>query len=131
MDYLFISAAEVTSICQTTRQYVTNFVHHQSIQTPSHPNTIIYCSQFIYILPDAKAIANIVIIIGIYSSIRVEVPGMFFQHRLFQGATGSPETARPRQVPPTQQSSRSPAKERASQPNSASDDFSNLPSRRG
>ena len=37
-------------------------------------------------------------------------------------ATRSPETARPRQVP-TQQPSRSPAKERASQPNSASDDF--------
>ena len=45
-------------------------------------------------------------------------------------ATRSPETARPRQVPPTQQSSRFPAKERASQPNSASDDFSKLPSRR-
>ena len=55
---------------------------------------------------------------------------MYFQHRLFQGATQSPETARPRQVPPTQQPSRSPAKERASQPNSASDDFSKLPSRR-
>ena len=38
-------------------------------------------------------------------------------------ATRSPETAQPRQVPPTQQPSRSPAKERASQPNSASDDF--------
>ena len=55
---------------------------------------------------------------------------MVFQHRLFQGATRSPETARPRQVPPTQQPSRSPAKERASQPNSASDDFSKLPCRR-
>ena len=55
---------------------------------------------------------------------------MFLQHRLFQGATRSPETARPCQVPPTQQPSRSPAKERASQPNSASDDFSKLPSRR-
>ena len=41
-----------------------------------------------------------------------------------------PETARPRQVPPTQQPPRSPAKERASQPNSSSDDFSKLPSRR-
>ena len=55
---------------------------------------------------------------------------MFFQHRLLPGATRSPETARPRQVPPIQQPSRSPAKERASLPNSASDDFSKLPSRR-
>ena len=55
---------------------------------------------------------------------------MFFQHRLLLGATRSPETARPRQVVPTQQPSRSPAKERASQPNSASDDSSKLPSRR-
>ena len=45
-------------------------------------------------------------------------------------ATRCPETARPRQVPPTQQPWRSPAKERASQPNSASDDFSKLRSRR-
>ena len=55
---------------------------------------------------------------------------MFFQHRLLPGATRSPETARPRQVPPTPQPCRSPAKERASQPNSASDDFSRLFSRR-
>ena len=46
------------------------------------------------------------------------------------GATRSPETARPRRVPPAQQPSRSPVKERASQPNSASGDFSKLPSRR-
>ena len=45
-------------------------------------------------------------------------------------ANRSPETARPRQVSTTLQPSRSPAKERASQPNSASDDFSKLPSRR-
>ena len=45
-------------------------------------------------------------------------------------ATRSPETARRRRVPPTQQPSPSPAKERASKPNSASDDFSNLLSRR-
>ena len=44
-------------------------------------------------------------------------------------ATRSTETARPRQVPPTQQPSQSPTKERASQPNSASDDFSKLLSR--
>ena len=56
---------------------------------------------------------------------------MFFQHRLFQGATRSPKAARPRQVPPTQQPSRSPAKERASQANSASEDFSKLPSQNG
>ena len=55
---------------------------------------------------------------------------MFFQNRLFQGATLSAETARPRQVPPTQQPSRSLATERASQPNSASDDFSKLASQR-
>ena len=55
---------------------------------------------------------------------------MFFQHRLLPGATRSPETARPRQVPPTQQPSRSTPTERASQPNSASDDFSKLLSRR-
>ena len=41
-------------------------------------------------------------------------------------ANRSPETARPRQVSTTLQPSRSPAKERASQPNSASDDFSKL-----
>ena len=41
-----------------------------------------------------------------------------------------PDLPRPRQVPTTQQTSRSPAKKRASQPNSASDDFSKLPSRR-
>ena len=40
------------------------------------------------------------------------------------------DRTRPRQVPPTQQPSRPPAKERASRPNSASDDFSKLPSRR-
>ena len=55
---------------------------------------------------------------------------MFFLHRLFPGATRSPETARPLYVSPTQQPPRSPAKERASQPNSARDDFSKLPSRR-
>ena len=43
-----------------------------------------------------------------------------------------PDPPRPhdRAKSPTQQPSRSPAKERASQPNSASDDFSKLPSRR-
>ena len=48
----------------------------------------------------------------------------------FQSAARSPDTARPRQVPPTQQPSSSLTKERASQPNSASDDFPKLPSRR-
>ena len=55
---------------------------------------------------------------------------MFFQHRLLSGATRSPETARQRQVPRTKQPSRSPAKEGAPQPNSVSDDFSRLLSRR-
>ena len=55
---------------------------------------------------------------------------MFVQHRLLLGSTRPPETARPRQVLPTQQPLRSLAKERASQPNSASDDFSKLPYRR-
>ena len=76
---------------------------------------------------DSACVANIVIMIGVFSLIEIKY---VFQLRLLPGATRSPETARPRQVPPTQQPSRSPAKERASQPNSASDDFSKLLSRR-
>ena len=44
--------------------------------------------------------------------------------------TGTPEPMRSCQAPPTQQPSRSPAKERASPPNSPSEDFRKLASRR-
>ena len=62
-------------------------------------------------------VVNIVIVFGIFSLIEVK---NVLQHRLPPGATRSPDAARPRQVPPTQQPqpSRFQAKERASQPNS-------------
>ena len=49
------------------------FIHHQSNQTPSHPITILCFTQFVCILPDTKAIVNIVIIIWIFTLIRVKV----------------------------------------------------------
>ena len=88
----FFVAAESTILC--------------SIYIPGTKKLFILIVQY-------ACVINIVIIIGIFNLIELS---MFFQHRLLPGATRSPETARPRQVPPTQQPSRSPTKERASQP---------------
>ena len=128
MNYLIYICRRSHVNLRDHKTIINTFIHHQSNQPPSHLITVIYFTQYIYLhIPDTKAIVNIVTMIGIFSLIEWSVP---FQPRLFQGATQSPETARQRQVPPTHQPSRSPAKERASQPNSVIDYFSKLPSRR-
>ena len=72
----------------------------------------------------SACVVNIVVIIWIIGLIQLK---NVLKHRLLPGATRSLETAGSCLVPPTQQPSRSPAKERSSQPNSASDDFQSYP----
>ena len=86
----------------------------------------VYFTQFIYVLPDTKAMVNIVIILGIFALIRVKdifsTPAIPGRHPIPRDRATAPS--------PTHTAALAITERTGVAANSASDDFSKLPSRR-